>query len=112
VVDSLLDEFKEDFANRLTKLRIKKGSSARNMSLSLGKDGSYIGKIERKNFLPSVTEFYYICEFLGTTPRDFLNTDIVYPGIIGGILNCLNMLDEDQLSNIEGILQAMVKTQK
>jgi len=109
VVSILYDEFKENFSIRLADLRTKKGSSARNMSLSLGRDDSYIGKIERKEFLPTVTEFYYICEFLGTTPKDFFNVDIIYPSEIGEILSCLTMLEEEQLSNIKGILQAMVK---
>jgi len=103
------DEFIEDFANRLTKLRTRKNVSARSMSLSLGRDEGYIGKIERKIFLPSMSEFYYICEFLGTTPRDFLNDDIAYPDDIGEILECLGKLDEEQILNIKGIVGGLVK---
>ena len=112
MVVNLYDEFKERFANRLSKLRIKKNVSARNMSLSLGRDEGYIGKIERKIFLPSMTEFYYICEYLGTTPNDFLNDGITHPGDIGEILDYLNKLDEDQLHNIKGIVKSLANEKK
>ena len=37
-----------DFAERLTDLRIQKGVSARDMSLSMGQTSSYINNIENK----------------------------------------------------------------
>ena len=51
-------------ADRLAQLRIQKGVSARDMSLSLGQSESYINKIENRRTLPSMSGFFYICEFL------------------------------------------------
>lgn len=112
MVIGLYDEFVEKFANRLAQLRIQKNISARNMSLSLGRDDGYIGKIERKIFLPSMAEFYYICEFLGTSPKDFLNDGITYPSDIGEILDCLKKLDEEHLFNIKGIVRSLSSDNK
>lgn len=60
------------FANRISALRLKKGVSAREMSLALGQSESYINKIENKRTLPSMAGFFYICEYLGIEPRAFL----------------------------------------
>ena len=61
------------FYKRLTELRIEKGVSARDMSLSLGQSESYINKIENKRALPSLTGFIYICEYFGITPQEFFD---------------------------------------
>ena len=61
------------FPKRLSELRIKKGVSARDMSLSLGQSESYINKIENKRTLPSLTGFIYICEYLNITPQEFFD---------------------------------------
>lgn len=47
---------------RITELRLQKGVSSRDMSLSLGQSASYINKIENRRTLPSLTGFLYICE--------------------------------------------------
>ena len=52
------------FYKRLTQLRNKQGISARDMSLSLGQSESYINKIENGKALPSMSAFFYICDFL------------------------------------------------
>ena len=46
---------KEQFAERLSKLRINKGVSARDMSLSIGQSAGYINNIENGVNLPSMT---------------------------------------------------------
>jgi len=69
-------DYLEIFCKRLTELRIQKGVSARDMSLSLGQSESYINKIENKRTLPSMTGFFYICEYFGVTPQEFFNDKI------------------------------------
>ena len=56
---------------RLSKLRIAKGVSAREMSLAIGQNGSYINRIENGKAFPSMQAFFYICEYLGITPGEF-----------------------------------------
>ena len=45
-------DYLEWFYQRISELRIQKGVSARDMSLSLGQSESYINKIENKRTLP------------------------------------------------------------
>ena len=64
-------DYLEWFYQRISELRIQKGVSARDMSLSLGQSESYINKIENKRTLPSMTGFFYICDYLNITPQEF-----------------------------------------
>ena len=49
----------EDFVpERLAKLRMQKGVSARDMSLSLGQANNYINNVENKKTLPSMQSFF------------------------------------------------------
>lgn len=58
----------KEFSLRLAQLRSEKGVSARDMSLSIGQNASYINNIENGKALPSMTGFFYICEYLNITP--------------------------------------------
>jgi len=72
-------EYVQWFAARLSQLRMEKGASARDMSLSLGQSASYINKIENRRTMPSMTGFFYICEYLGITPQEFFDSETVSP---------------------------------
>lgn len=61
----------KEFSLRLAQLRSEKGVSARDMSLSIGQNASYINNIENGKALPSMTGFFYICEYLNITPGEF-----------------------------------------
>ena len=61
------------FCRRLTQLRLEKGVSAREMSLALGQSESYINRIENQQMLPSLTVFFYICDYLEISPKDFFD---------------------------------------
>lgn len=65
-------EYEKAFSERLAKLRINAGMSARDLSLSMGQSSGYINKIERAQNMPSMTGFFYMCEILKITPKDFL----------------------------------------
>ncbi len=61
--------------DRLSSLRQEKQVSERKMSLDLGHSTSYIRSITSGRALPSMTEFLYICEYLGVTPMEFFNEE-------------------------------------
>ena len=65
--------YETNFAMRLTQLRIQKGVSARDMSLSLGQSAGYINTIEAGKSFPSMTAFFYICEYLNVSPMEFFD---------------------------------------
>ncbi len=62
---------KKTLPNDLVLFDRKKGVSARDMSLSLGQNAGYINNIENGHNFPSITVFFYICEYLGITPKEF-----------------------------------------
>lgn len=92
--------------NRLTKLRQQKQVSERKMSLDLGHSISYIRSITSGRALPSMSEFLYICEYLGTTPMEFFNeeheTSLIEQEAIGYIHT---MSEQDIRAMIEFIKQ-------
>lgn len=104
-----MDTIWEDtFKDRLVELRLKKNVSARDMSLSMGQNPGYINNIESGKALPSLTGFFYICEYLDITPQEFFDTDLEYPEQVRSIINDLKKLDERQLRNISEIVKDLV----
>lgn len=97
------------FANRLSKLRIQKGVSARDMSLSIGQSESYINKIENGVALPSMNTFFYICEYLGITPSQFFEEEIECPEAMKKTIDNLKHLSAEQLEHINAIIEAINK---
>lgn len=63
--------YEKEFSKRLCELRLEKGVSAREMSLSLGQSASYINRIENGKMLPSMGGFFKICDYLSITPHAF-----------------------------------------
>ena len=61
--------------DRISNLRQEKQISERKMSLDLGHSTSYIRSITSGRALPSMSEFLYICEYLGVTPMEFFNEE-------------------------------------
>lgn len=101
--------YEEDFAARLAKLRIKKGVSARDMSLSIGQNAGYINNIETGKALPSMSSFFYICDYLGLTPQEFFDLDSDYPAELRELVNRLKLLDKRQFRNICEIVEDLSK---
>ncbi len=91
---------KEDFAKRLTELRMNKGVSARDMSLSIGQSAGYINNIENGVNLPSMTVFFYICEYLGITPQEFFDTESKNPTKAQELLNIVKGLSNEKTDNL------------
>lgn len=100
----MYDDF---FPTRLAQLRVKKGVSARDMSLSLGQSENYINTIENKKSLPSMTVFFYICEYLRITPDEFFQTDNENPVKLKEIIADLKKLDDSTLTHIAGVVRGL-----
>ena len=104
--------FKNVFANRLYTLRTEHNISAREMSLAIGQNSSYINRIENKITLPSMQGFLYICEYLKITPQEFFDTGTKYPTTLRTTIDMLNQLDEQELEAINLMLQMLIKNKK
>ena len=99
----------EDFIARLVQLRLKHGVSARDMSLSLGQNSGYINNIECGKALPSMSVFFYICDYFHITPMEFFELENPNPEKISEISENLKLLDDNQLSNISAIIKGLIK---
>lgn len=101
--------YENEFQTRLAQLREQKGVSARDMSLSIGQNPGYINNIETGKALPSMSGFFYICEFLELEPKDFFDVDTKNPEKLNMLVKNLKKLDDKQLENIASIVQELVK---
>lgn len=97
--------YEEDFPTRLIKLRTAKGVSAREMSLSIGQNSSYINSIETGKALPSMSGFFFICEYLNITPMEFFDLDLEQPELSQQLIKDLKKLNTRQLLNIAEIVR-------
>ena len=97
----------DDFAKRLSALRQEKGASARDMSLSLGQNAGYINNIENGHNLPSMTVFFYICEYLGVTPQEFFDEGNTYPEALREFIAEAKQLDSKSMQYILGIMKEL-----
>ena len=98
----------QEFALRLAKLRNEKGVSARDMSLSLGQNPSYINSIENGKALPSMSLFFYLCDYLGISPAQFFETETSSPAKIAQINQKLKQLPADQLTHLENLIDDLL----
>ena len=98
-------DWEEKFAERLAQLRIEKGVSARDMSLSIGQSAGYINNIENKNNLPSMSAFFYICEYLHVTPKEFFDLDTENPEKLNQVIADLKALSPERFANISAIIR-------
>ncbi len=98
---------KADFIKRLVELRMNKGVSARDMSLSIGQGASYINNIESGLSYPSMTGFFYICEYLGITPQEFFDTEVVNPTKSHELANATRGLNNEQMDNLIAIAKGL-----
>lgn len=78
------------------------------MSLSIGQSPNYINKIEGRKNLPSMTMFFYICEYLQISPEDFFKEDVCNPNQNHRIVEKIEALNEKQLCAIEIMIDALL----
>ena len=95
--------YEEFFSLRLAELRMQKGVSARDMSLSIGQSENYINKIENRKSLPSMHAFFFICEYLGVTPAQFFDKDNQNPALLNDALSEIRKLDEASVAHMMGL---------
>ena len=95
------------FIKRLVELRMSKGVSARDMSLSLGQSAGYINNIENGVNLPSMTVFFYICDYLGITPQEFFDTESTNPTKLNQLIELSKSLSNDKLDLVMNLIKEM-----
>lgn len=104
--------YEEFTQNRITQLRLQKDVSARDMSLSLGQNDSYINRIENQKALPSLSGLFYICEYFGITPQEFFDEKTAYPAQMAELIDDLKKLDSGMLTCIASLVKEVVSRQR
>ena len=84
-------------AQRLAYLRTQADVSARDMSLSMGQAANYVNNIETGKTTPSMQGFFYICDYLKISPKDFFDEGTEQPLKVKELLEEVNRLDADTL---------------
>lgn len=100
----------DDFVReRITQLRLQKGVSEYRMSYDLGHSRGYINNISSGKTLPSMAEFFAICEYFDITPIEFFNQSVSNPKLLNKTMESLEQLDEEDLEltlrNIDRLLK-------
>lgn len=85
-------------AERITELRLKKNVSEYRMSLDLGHSNSYIRSITSGKALPSMSEFLYLCDYLGITPKEFFDQDLKNTEKVKRLYDLTKNLSDEDLS--------------
>ncbi len=99
--------YEDFFAERLSKLRTAKNVSAREMSLSIGQNRNYINQIENRKMFPAMQTFFYICEYLNITPKDFFDQEVAHPRQLTELIEELKRLDAKTLEHISGLVKEL-----
>ena len=99
----------KEFSLRLAKLRTQKGVSARDMSLSMGQNPGYINNIETGKSMPSLSGFFYICDYFDITARDFFDDGNEYPEQLRAVFQDMQKLSLEQIQNIHAIVKGLLR---
>ena len=94
---------------RITQLRMQKGVSEYKMSYDLGHSRGYINNISSGKSLPSMTEFFAICEYFDITPIDFFNGRVEDPKLMKRTISGLEQLDREDLELIQKTVDRLLK---
>ena len=105
----MLSMDRETFCKRLSQLRISKGVSARDMSLSIGQSPNYINVIEGGKNYPSMESFFYICEYFGITPKEFFDVESPAPAKISELAEITKALPSEQIDLLSAVAKAFRK---
>lgn len=103
------NSFEKQFIKRLSELRYRKNVSAREMSLAIGQNAGYINNIESGKALPSMSSFFYICDYLDVSPKEFFDTEVDNPQLVNDIYSIICNIDESLYPSLIQLITALAK---
>lgn len=101
-----MEQFVRD---RITKLRLQKGISEYQLSYDLGHSRGYINNISSGKALPSLSEFFVICDYFNISPYDFFNVEQDNPVLVSKIVEELKDLDDDDMLLLLTLIKRLKK---
>lgn len=93
--------------NRITQLRLSKGVSEYQMSYDLGHSRGYINNISSGKALPSLSDFFSICDYFEISPEEFFDTQHNNPALMSKAIEKLKTLDDDDMLLILTIINRL-----
>ncbi len=97
---------------RITQLRLQKDVSEYKMSYDLGHSRGYINNISSGKTLPSMTEFFAICDYFEISPVEFFDVKATNPKLSRNVLELLEQLDEEDLELTLMNIKRLLRTKK
>ena len=85
-----------DLVIRIKQARERANLSARELSLRLNKNDSYINKVESKEFCPTIDMIFKIIECCNSTPEEFFYRDFLTYQEDKKLINYFNKLSKTQ----------------
>ena len=104
--------YEEFFPARLAELRLKANVSAREMSLALGQNASYINRIENKQTFPSMQSFFYICDYLNISAKEFFDQEVNDPVGKKRLVTLTEKLDDEQMEIVSSVVKGLLRVKK
>ena len=104
--------YEDLIAKRIAKLRELKGVTAREMSLDIGQNPSYINRIENQKSMPSIQGLYYICEYLKVTPGEFFTESNTNPTLANELSEKMRRMTPRQLESLKSIIDGITDLKK
>ena len=95
--------------DRISYLRTQKDVSEYKMSLDLGHSKGYIQAISSGRVNPSISEFLYICEYFGITPKEFFDEGTESPLLVHELNDLVCNMPEDDLRMLIDIAKRLKK---
>lgn len=99
----------EFIRERITRLRLQKGVSEYKMSYDLGHSRGYVNNISSGKSLPSMVEFFSICEYFGISPVEFFQGDIEDPLQQRALVAGLEKLGREDLCLVQGLVERLAE---
>ena len=94
-------------AQRLARLRTQMGVAAREMSRTIGAANNYISNIENGKSAPSIQGFFYICDYLKISPKDFFDEGNENPALLNELITELRTLNKAALEHMLGFMHEL-----
>lgn len=77
------------------------------MSLSIGQSEGYINNVENGVNFPSLSVFFYICEYLDITPMEFFDVSAKNPTKLKELLEATKIFSSEQLEHLIAIAKGL-----
>ena len=99
----------EFIRERITQLRIQKVVSEYKMSYDLGHSRGYVNNISSGKSLPSMVEFFAICEYFEITPIEFFQGGIEDPTLLRRTVDGLENLSRKDLEFVQVLIERLAE---